>query len=62
MSVSISEPRSRARLKKSSVEFDVGIENGVAIERESALEAVDRISGIQRGSRNNGKREEKGVL
>jgi hypothetical protein len=28
-------------LKKSSVEFDVGIENGAAI--------VDRISGIQRG-------------
>ena len=49
MSISISEPRSRARLKKSSVEFDVGIENGAAIERESALKAVDRISGIQRG-------------
>ena len=49
MSVSISEPRSRARLKKSSVEFDVGIENGAAIERENALKAVDRISGIQRG-------------
>jgi hypothetical protein len=48
MSVSISEPRSRARLKKSSVEFDVGIENGAAIERENALKAVDRISGIQR--------------
>jgi hypothetical protein len=48
-------------LKKSSAEFDVGIENGAAIERERALEAVDRISGIQR-SRNNGKREEKGVL
>jgi hypothetical protein len=49
MSVSISEPRSRARLKKFSAEFDVGIENGAAIERERALEAVDRISGIQRG-------------
>jgi hypothetical protein len=36
-------------LKKPSAEFDVGIENGAAIERESALEAVDRISGIQRG-------------
>ena len=54
MSVSISEPRSRARLKKSSAEFDVGIENGAARARERAreretLEAVDRISGIQRG-------------
>jgi hypothetical protein len=49
MSVSISEPRSRARLKKSSVEFNVGIENKAAIKRESALEAVNRISGIQRG-------------
>ena len=51
MEASISEPRSRARLKKSSAEFDVGIENGAAIERERerALEAVDRISGIQRG-------------
>ena len=29
--------------------FNVGIENGAAIERESALEAVNRISGIQRG-------------
>jgi hypothetical protein len=36
MSVSISEPHSRARLKKFSAEFDVGIENGVAIERERA--------------------------
>jgi hypothetical protein len=36
-------------LKKSSAEFDVGIENGAAIERERELEAVDRISGIQRG-------------
>jgi hypothetical protein len=51
MSVSISEPRSRARLKRLSAEFDVGIESGVAMwrERERALEAVDRISGIQRG-------------
>ena len=49
MTILISEPRSRARLKKSSVEFDVGIENGAAIERESARKAVDRISGIQRG-------------
>jgi hypothetical protein len=48
MSVSISEPRLRARLKKPSVEFDVDIENEAAIEREreSAPEAVDRISGI----------------
>jgi hypothetical protein len=51
MSVSISEPRSRARLKKPSVKFDVGIENEIAIEkeRESAPKAVNRISGIQRG-------------
>jgi hypothetical protein len=49
MSVSISEPRSRAYLKKSSVEFNVGIGNRAAIERERALEAVNRISGIQRG-------------
>jgi hypothetical protein len=34
-------------LKKSSAEFGVGIENGAARERE--LEAVDRITGIQRG-------------
>jgi hypothetical protein len=46
MSVLISEPRSRARLKKSLAEFDVGIKNKVAIERESALKAVNRISGI----------------
>jgi len=34
MSVLFSEPRSRARLKKSSAEFGVGIENGAAIERK----------------------------
>jgi hypothetical protein len=47
MSVSFSAPRSRARLKKPSAEFGVSIENGAARERE--LEAVDRITGIQRG-------------
>jgi hypothetical protein len=46
MSVLFSAPRSRARLKKSSAEFGVGIENGAA--RERKLEAVDRITGIQR--------------
>jgi hypothetical protein len=34
MSVSFSAPRSRARLKKSSAEFGVGIENGAERERE----------------------------
>jgi hypothetical protein len=34
-------------LKKSSAEFDVGIENGVGMEREP--EVVDRITGTQRG-------------
>ena len=34
MSVLFSEPRSRARLKKSSAEFGVGIENGAAIENK----------------------------
>jgi hypothetical protein len=50
MPVSISESRSRVRLKRSSAELEVGIENGAAIGREGerALEAVDRISGIQR--------------
>ena len=49
MSVSFSAPRSRARLKKTLAEFGVGIENGAARERERELEAVDRITGIQRG-------------
>jgi hypothetical protein len=55
-------------LKKSSAEFGVGIENRAAIEKRErecgfvrVLEAVDKITGIQRGSRNNGKREGKGV-
>jgi hypothetical protein len=49
MSVSFLAPRLRARLKKSSVEFGVGIENGAARERERELKAADRITGIQRG-------------
>ena len=49
VSVSFSAPRSWARLKKSSAEFGVGIENGAARERE--LEAVDRFTGIQRGQK-----------
>jgi hypothetical protein len=52
MSVLFSEPRSRARWKKPSAEFSVGIENGADREnreREREREAVDTITGIQRG-------------
>jgi hypothetical protein len=51
MFVLISKPRLQARLKKFSVKFDVDIENKAAIKRERALEAVNRISGIQRGQK-----------
>jgi hypothetical protein len=48
MSVLISEPRSRARLKKPLAKFNVGIKNRAQIKRKRALKAVNRISGIQR--------------
>jgi hypothetical protein len=52
------------KLKKSSAEFGVSIENGAARERERERESLKQLieSQVFRGSRNNGKREGKGVL